>query len=252
VTGKRAMKWIFFSCTLLVALSPHPETARSDEKPQSAAVGSPTERYRYEAIPMNSRESEKELMEVEFVPGKGGIEYHSKVFTFHSSEEISIQMDQEARFLSARRSTMQGPGTLVREERMWRDRHWVTMERSSEGGIKKREVRLPPDQELAVDGSLLALLRFFPFNEGREWKLFMVDFTGYSITVTVHQEGIEKISVPAGEFECYRLDIIVNIPLWKPKITYWLGTQNPHFLVKHEGKRGPFTPTYTTFLVSLE
>ena len=115
-----------------------------------------------------------------------------------------------------------------------------------------KEVHPPPDKELAVDGSLLALLRFFSFNAGRARNFFMLDFSGYSITVTVHQEAIEKISVPAGEFECYRLVAVVNIPVLKPKITYWLGTQKPHFLVKHEGKRGPFTPSYSTVLVSSE
>jgi hypothetical protein len=80
----------------------------------------------------------------------------------------------------------------------------------------------------------------------------MVDFSGDSITVTIHQEGTEKISVPAGEFECYRLVTVVNIPVWKPRITYWLGTKKPHLLVKHEGKRGAFTPSYTTSLLSYE
>jgi len=57
----------------------------------------------------------------------------------------------------------------------------------------------------------LALLRFFPFTEEKRWNLFMVDFSGYSISVTVLQEGREKITVPAGEFECYRLVLVVNI-----------------------------------------
>jgi hypothetical protein len=126
------------------------------------------------------------------------------------------------------------------------------VERHTEGGIKRKEHRLPLDKELAVDGSLLVLLRFFPFDEGRKWNLFMVDFSGYSITVTILQEGREKIAVPAGEFECYRLATVVNIPVLKPRITYWLSTQKPNFLVKHQGKRGPFTSSYTTSLISFE
>lgn len=246
------MNWVFFICIALMALSPFPGAAWSEEKPKGAEGGPPTEKYRYEAIPMDREKSEKEFVEMEFIHGERGIEYHSKVISSGSSEEISIQMDKGARFLSARRSRLQGPGIPVQEERIWRDQYRVVMERSDERGIKSKEYSLPSDKELAVDGSLLALLRLFPFNEGRAWDLFMVDFSGYSITVTVHQEAIEKILVPAGGFECYRLVMVVNISVLKPKIIYWLGTPKPHFLVKFEGKRGPFTPSYTTFLVSSE
>lgn len=247
------MNWIFFICTSLIALSGFPGAAWSEEKPKSAGSGSQQiEKYRYEAIPMDRQESEKEFIEMEFIHGEGGIEYHSKVIASNSSEEIFIQMDKEARFLSGKRSTLQGSGTPVQEERIWRDRYRVVIERRGEKDLKEREYHLPLDEELAVDGSLLALLRLFPFNEGRALDLFMVDFSGYSITVTVHQEAVEKILVPAGEFECYRLVTVVNIPILKPKITYWLGTQKPHFLVKSEGKRGPFTSSFRTSLVSSE
>lgn len=188
---------------------------------------------------------------MEFIEAEGGIEYLFEVISSDSLEKISIQMDKDARFLSGIRSAPQTPDKPVQQERIWRDQHKVVVERHTEGGIKKKEHRLPSDEELAVDGSLLAL-RFFPFDEGKAWDLFMVDFSGYSITVTVSQKGREKIYVPAGGFECYRLVTTVNIPVLKPKITYWLWTQKPNFLVKHQGKRGPFTPSYTTFLVSFE
>jgi hypothetical protein len=161
-------------------------------------------------------------------------------------------MDRKARFVAGARSAFQSPDKSVSRERIWRDRNTVFVERATEGEMKRKEHRLRPDRELAVDGSLLALLRFFPFGEEKVWNLFMVDFSGYSISVMVQQEGGEKITVPAGEFECYRLVLVVNIPILKPRITYWLWTQKPHFLVKHQGKRGPFTPSYTTSLVSFQ
>jgi len=104
----------------------------------------------------------------------------------------------------------------------------------------------------AVDGSLLVLLRSFPFNQGKEWNVFMVDFSGYAIKVAVRQAGMEKIAVPAGEFECYRIEVVVDIPIFHPKVTYWLSARKPNFLVKHQGKKGPFTPSYITSLVSWE
>jgi len=46
------------------------------------------------------------------------------------------------------------------------------------------------------------------------------------------------------------MEVVVNIPLLLPKITYWITAAKPHFLVKHEGKRGPFTSAYITSLIS--
>jgi len=246
------MTWVLFLCFALMALFFPPETARVAETRREAADGPGTEKYSYEAIPVKLPTGQKDLVEMEFTEAEGGIKYHSKVISPNSTEEISIQMDKEARFITGTRSAFQSPDKPVSRERIWRDQNAVFVERVTEGGIERKEHRLRPDRELAVDGSLLALLRFFPFTEEKRWNLFMVDFSGYSISVTVLQEGREKITVPAGEFECYRLVLVVNIPILKPRITYWLWTQKPHFLVKHQGKRGPFTSSYTTSLFSFQ
>jgi hypothetical protein len=92
--------------------------------------------------------------------------------------------------------------------------------------------------------------RTFPFATGKEGQVYMVDFSGTSIGVTVRQAGNEQVVVPAGAFDCYRMEVVVNIPLLRPKITYWITTSEPHFLVKSEGKRGPFTSAYVTSLLS--
>jgi hypothetical protein len=246
------MKWILFLCPALVALFSFLETASVAVNPKEAAGGPRVEKYRYEAIPTDHQTSPKDFIEMEFIDAEGGTEYRSKINSTSSFEEISIQMDKEARFISGLRRSLEGLERPVGQERIWRDGNKVVVEKQIEGGIKRREHRVPPDKELAVDGSLLALLRFFPFDGGKKWNLFMVDFSGYSIGVAVFQEGREKISVPAGDFECYRLVTVVNIPVLKPRITYWLWIQKPNFLVKHRGKRGPFTPSYTTSLVAFE
>ena len=247
-----AMKWIPFLGPALMALFFFSETASVAVNPKEGERGPRIEKYRYEAILTDHPTSSKDSIEMEFIDAEGGTEYRSKILSSNSFEEISIQMDRKARFISGTRWSLQGPERRVGQERIWRDGDKVVVERQTEGGIRRKEHRLPPDKELAVDGSLLTLLRFFPFDEGKKWNLFMVDFSGYSVGVTVLQEGRERISVPAGDFECYRLVTVVNIPLLKPKITCWLWTQEPNFLVKYRGKRGPFTPSYTTSLVSFE
>jgi len=246
------MKWTWSLCLALTALSSLPETAWVAENRKEVAAGPRIEKYYYEAVPFDHQTSQKDSIEMEFIEAEGGIGYHSRAIVSGSLEEISIQMDKEARFVSGIRSTRQRPDGPVQQEKIWRGRHRVVVERLTEGGIRRKEHRLPLGKELAVDGSLLALLRSFPFDEGKKWNLFMVDFSGYSVTVTILQEAREKIAVPAGEFECYRLATVVNIPVLKPRITYWLSTQKPNFMVKHQGKRGPFTLSYTTSLISLE
>ena len=91
-----------------------------------------------------------------------------------------------------------------------------------------------------------------PFEQGKEWNIFMVDFSTVTFTVTIHQAAKELVVVPAGAFDCYKMEAVVDIPVLHPTITYWITVAEPHFLVKHEGKRGPFTPEYTTSLIAVE
>jgi hypothetical protein len=246
------MKRILFLWAALIVLFSFPGTAWVIENQKEAVSASRIEKYHYEATPTDHPTSSKEFVEMEFKDAAEATEYRSRIISSGSSEEISIQMGKDAKFISGTRRFVQGPDRPVQHEKIWSNRHSVVVEREREGSVERKEYQPPPDKELAVDGSLLARLRFFPFDQGIKWHLFMVDFSGYSIGVTVRQEGREKITVPAGEFECYRLVILVNIPLLRPEIIYWLSIQKPNFLVKHQGKRGPFTPSYTTSLVSIQ
>jgi hypothetical protein len=246
------MKRILFFGAALIGIFLFPGTAWLIENQEDAASAFGIEKYQYEATPTDHPSSAKELIEIAFISAAETTEYRSRIISSGSSEEISIQMDKNAHFISGVRRFAKGPDSPFREEKIWTNRQAVVVERDKEGGVERKEYRPTPDKELAVDGSLLARLRFFPFDQGIKWHFFMIDFSGYSISVTVHQEGSEKIVVPAGEFECYRMVISVNIPLLRPEIIYWLSIQKPNYLVKHQGKRGPFSPSYTTSLVSIQ
>jgi hypothetical protein len=75
---------------------------------------------------------------------------------------------------------------------------------------------VPPGLPLAVDASLLVFFRFFPFDDGLSWNVYMMDFSQFA--VTVRQAGLETTRVPAGEFDCYRFEVVANVPVIKPKI----------------------------------
>ncbi len=58
--------------------------------------------------------------------------------------------------------------------------------------------------------------------------------------------------MPAGVFDCHHLEVIVQVPVLKPTIHYWVSKEKPHFLVRHRGKKDPFAPSQVTALVQYE
>jgi hypothetical protein len=211
------------------------------------------EKYRYQAVPVGENEDRrKESIEIELLGSANGFEYVSNVTSARSTETITLKMDKEGRFISGLRQVSNRQNQILADEKIRKDEKKVYIERDSDGTRKLKQIEIPMDKMLAVNGSLLILLRSFPFNTDMQWKIMMVDFSGYSVTVTVRQSGIEKIVIQAGEFECYRMEVVVALPIIRPTLTYWLTTDQPHFLVKNIGKRGPFTSTYVTTLVSMD
>jgi hypothetical protein len=214
------------------------------------AADGPAERYRYEATPEGRHGSEaRERIEIECTRSGTGVRYASKVESSGGTEVTTLSLDGEGRFVSGERTTLAPSGSKPTTDRIWRRGDVAYAEIGSD---EATPYRLPPDHSLAVDGSLLLLLRSFPFGEGQEWKVFMLDFSGASITVSLRQAGTETVTVPAGTFECYRMEVEVPIPLLRPKITYWISKQEPHYLVRQQGKRGPFTRSYVTVLTAVE
>jgi len=244
-------KHTFYILSIFILLFIHELTTAEDTtiiKKNSKLI----ERYRYEALPVaEERDTRKETIEIELVAEGIELEYISKVISAKSIETIKIKMDREGGFISGERS-ISGPSMEeVTEEKIWRDNNKAYIERVTDRDEMAKEIDLPKDKMFAVDGSLLILLRSFPFESETQWSIFMIDFSGPSVTVSAHRAGIERITVPAGEFECYRIEVIVYIPIFRPTITYWITKEKPHFLVKNIGKRGPFTATYITSLVSI-
>jgi hypothetical protein len=243
------MNWIWASVAALLFVQ---GATWAEEKIENFPGGHEGEKYRYEAVPIGGEADKKEWTEITLIDQRRGVEYISKTVSPEDIEEITIHLDREGRFISGLRTTSSPQNERIRQERVWSADHKAYVERGTGEEKKRKEHALPQDLPLAVDGSLLVLLRSFPFNESREWTVYMVDFSGYAIQVTVRQAGMEKIAVPAGEFECYRIEVVVDIPIFHPKVTYWLSARKPHFLVKHQGKKGPFSPSYVTSLVSME
>jgi hypothetical protein len=195
------------------------------------------------------KEEEKEEIALDLSFKENSIEYVSTMVSAKSDERIAIRMDGEGGLISAVRSLRSRSKGLM-EGKIWREGGRAYVEQTSGDDKKTVRLNIPEDKTLALEGSLLILLRFFPYDsDATRWNLFMVDFSGRSATATAGRTGIERISVPAGEFSCYRMEVVIHIFILRPTIVCWVTAEKPHFLVKSVGKRRIFGPKYVTALV---
>src|SRR3989339_152557 len=206
------------------------------------------EKYTYIEVPKNAVDnSQNEIVKMELIHDATNTICTSVETKNNGKEIIKIGMHRGGNFVSASSENIDSNGKLLKKEEIWRDNQNVFVSRK--GKIKK--IKMPADIPLDVDASLLINMRMFPFEKkGIVLKVFMVDFSGSSIFLEIRNAGEENIIVPGGGFLCYKMEAIINLYIFHPKITFWITKNKPHFLVKHMGKKGPFTKSYTTSLVS--
>lgn len=211
------------------------------------------EKYSYQAYPKGKLQTERKE-NIEIIVTRGQARWKIQVTTQRRDEQeiTMIEMLPDGHFLSGLRTVTDLSGKENEITRIDRKDHTVSVERQSGNNGKTKTYRIPGAKPLAVDASLLMLLRSFPFNEKVEWKVFMVDFSHHAITVRVKHGETETVNVPAGSFVCYRIEVEIRFLIFRASIKYWISQDEPHFLVRHEGKRGPFTASYITELLRIE
>jgi hypothetical protein len=209
------------------------------------------EAYRYTSDPGDDRARENIYMTYDYA--KGRVLLSSHTLGQDSQQTVAITLMPQGGVISATlESKSYRGGEIIRQSQIRKEQETVYVEDSTEQKSGTRRIRVPEGRELAVDASLLYLMRQFPFGTEKEWRVFMVDFSGQSVTVSIRNNGTELVNVPAGAFSCYRMEVKVRILFLNATLTYWLAKNLPHFLVKHVGKKGPFTKTYTTILEAID
>ncbi|MGD0229204.1 MAG: hypothetical protein ABSC19_02450 [Syntrophorhabdales bacterium] len=206
------------------------------------------ERYHYEAVPIGE-ENDKEDIGLVLSFEANGIGFASTAVSEKAEERIRVKMTREGDLISGARSLAINSSRRLTEGKIWRDENKVYIEQISGKGKKTKTLDIPKGATLAVEGSLLVLLRFFPYESATRWDLFMIDFSGTAVAATARQAGVERIAVPAGEFPCYRMEVLFHIFILSPKVVCWVTTEKPHVVIRSVGKRGVFTPTYITSLI---
>lgn len=244
---KREAKGVAFTLLLvllLLLLSQGPAFSENYRKGQREPDH--VETYDYRAVPIG-KESDTEQIRMVLSFEDDAIGFVSTSVSQKTKEKVALRMTGEGDLISGKRSLTGSPGRVARGK-IWRVGNRVCTYRSK----KTFSADIPKGTILAIKGSLLVLLRSFPYGTGDQWNLLMIEFSGKSIRATVRQTGTERISVPAGEFLCYRVEVRFHVPILNPVVVCWVDVKEPHVVIKSVGKRGIFTPTYVTTLVGKE
>ena len=118
----------------------------------------------------------------------------------------------------------------------------VEVENPATGELSTREVHLTA-QTYPVE-FLSILLRLIPIAPDQEIRFQLVTHTGSVVDMRANIVGRERVSVPAGTFDCYKIELRpsgltgVVARLIMPNFYMWHTEAAPHFWVKYQGAEG--------------
>jgi hypothetical protein len=127
-------------------------------------------------------------------------------------------------------------------------KHTVRFERKRENeAVETKELQAPADT-VTVEG-IAGVLSFLPFDHWRPSSVHFLTNDPRLVEMKVQMRGKERIKTPAGEFECYRIELVPELGVLNivrslaPKAQFWFSTSPRHFFVRYEGpENGPGTP----------
>src|SRR5439155_1670916 len=116
----------------------------------------------------------------------------------------------------------------------------VQFERKREGRtIEDKKFAAPPDT-LTIEG-IAGILRFLPFDHWRPMNMHLLTNEPQLYAVKIEMRGRERVKTPAGEFDCYKIEVVPELGLlnvaraFLPKTYMWFSASAPHFWVRYEG-----------------
>jgi uncharacterized protein DUF3108 len=149
---------------------------------------------------------------------------------------------------------------LLRELKSFNfDKGTVDMERDdlSTGRKSRRSLKIPADT-LSVDG-IAAALRSLPFERSTPVELHLLSNEPRLYDVRLEVRGRERVRTPAGEFQCYKVELVPGLGVLKlfgfliPNAYFWFTVDAPHYWVRYEGpENGRGTPQVVMELTTFE
>ncbi|MBA2133650.1 DUF3108 domain-containing protein [Capillibacterium thermochitinicola] len=114
----------------------------------------------------------------------------------------------------------------------------IKMRLGAEERIKKKVFRKKEGELIYPAEQFAVLLRNLDFSRAQTTFKGLIYEYPYISTLLFAVEGKERVSVKAGDFDTYK--IMLTLPGLKSiffKAYFWVSTEEPHYLIKYEGKR---------------
>jgi hypothetical protein len=141
-----------------------------------------------------------------------------------------------------------GKPLLVERKHFDHAKRQVRFERARTGEEPETKTLDIPADTLAVEG-LAGVLRFLPLREGYVFSAHIMSNEPHVYNVTFEVRGRERVKTAAGEFDCYKLEMVPHLGAlnlfrpFLPKTFFWFRASAPHDWVRYEGpESGPGTP----------
>ena len=117
---------------------------------------------------------------------------------------------------------------------------------------RRKEIPIPPGSLPACRESLVLMARALaPGGRGQGRRVLLVDLSGGTTRGTLAVEGPETVETGAGPRDAIRVDLVLRLFIFRPRVHLWVAREPPHFLVRRAGKRSFFGPRYLTVLTGL-
>jgi Protein of unknown function (DUF3108) len=166
------------------------------------------------------------------------------------SLEAVWQADKAFQPLDFEKTINTPSGTLLASEKKHFDsqKGTVRFERQSRGGRSETKTLPVPGDTLAVEG-IAGILRFVPLERSQQFAAHLLSNEPRLYDVTFETRGKEMVKTPAGEFECYKVQLVPHVGIlnvfrsFYSKAFFWFTVAAPHVWVRYEGpENGPGTP----------
>lgn len=141
-----------------------------------------------------------------------------------------------------------GKVLLVERKHFDHDKGTVRLERTREGtGPETKTVDVPADT-LAIEG-IAGVLRFANAPKSRSLSAHVLtnELEVYSVTFEWRDE--ERVTTPAGQFQCYKVEMVPHLGLLNvvrpfiQKTYFWFTVATPYNWIRYQGpESGPGTP----------
>jgi Protein of unknown function (DUF3108) len=183
---------------------------------------------------------------------KGRGRYTPYETTVNWTLESLWQADRNYRPLEFDKTFRNNDGTIIATEKKTFNliSGEVRFERNVDNKAQTKVLEVPSDT-IAVEG-IAAVLRAVPFDSGRPFRIHLLTNEPKLYDTTVEPRGRERVHTPAGDIECYKVQLVPHLGIlnlvrpFLPKTYLWFSVAPPHFWVRYEGlEAGLGTPQIT-------